>query len=163
MRSTVVSFTTNLDVVPRHGSGNSPQRHRGHRANFPFFPDRETTIGQKNGALRAPHLHLKTISANHSRTEVPLAEGDGIFPWPSSPRQGNNTILCGLRVCGEQKEYQQSLAPHWHCSELSEKAFYSIVHSSYNDTCPPRDIYHGNLKRMDPHFSPLQMSSSNGN
>jgi hypothetical protein len=58
----------------------------------------QATIGQKNAALRAPYLHLKAISANHSWTEVPLAEGDDIFPWPSSPGQGNNTILCGLRV-----------------------------------------------------------------
>ena len=67
-------------------------------------------IGQKNAALRALYLHLKTISGNHSWTEVPLAEGDGIFPWPSpapyneeyialgSPGQGNNTALCGLCV-----------------------------------------------------------------
>jgi len=63
-----------------------------------FLPDREMPIGQKNAALRAPQLHLKATSRNASWTEVPLAEGDGMFPWPSSPGQGNNTILCVL--CG---------------------------------------------------------------
>ncbi|UCG65953.1 MAG: hypothetical protein JSW12_02570, partial [Deltaproteobacteria bacterium] len=27
-----------------------------------------------------------------------FAEGDGIFPWPSSPGQGNNNLLCDLCV-----------------------------------------------------------------
>jgi hypothetical protein len=58
----------------------------------------QVPIGQENAALRAPQLHLKATSRNGSWTEVPLAEGDGMFPWPSSPGQGNNPILCVL--CG---------------------------------------------------------------
>ncbi len=63
-----------------------------------FLPDRETTIGQKSAALRARQLQLKATSGNGSWTEVPLGEGDGMFPWPSSPGQGNSIILYVLCV-----------------------------------------------------------------
>jgi len=48
----------------------------------------------------------EALYGNQSCTEVPFAEGDGIFPWPllapcnakhialGSPGQGNNNLLC---------------------------------------------------------------------
>ena len=70
----------------------SPQRHREHRANF-FLPDRETTIGQKNAALRAVLLKSAAISAVDcvSSKEIP-PKAEALSPGRRLPARGRYTL-----------------------------------------------------------------------
>jgi hypothetical protein len=62
-----------------------------------FLPDRETAIGQEIAALRARSSNRVVASCQWlNQGPRAFAAGEGSFPWPSSPGQGKNNILCVL-------------------------------------------------------------------
>jgi hypothetical protein len=62
-----------------------------------FSPDRETTaIGQEIAALRARSSNPVVSCQGLEPGSRASATGGGSFPWPSSPGQGKNNILCVL-------------------------------------------------------------------
>ena len=82
-----------------HGlEGRTFSNHRdteGTEANL-VLPDRETTIGQTNPALRAVFTQAKAASRSVLQSPKALAAGAGFFPWPPSPGQGKNKTLRDL-------------------------------------------------------------------
>jgi hypothetical protein len=61
-----------------------------------FLPDRETAIGQEIAALRARSSTPVALCQRLEPGQRAFAAGGGSFPWPSSPGQGKNNILCVL-------------------------------------------------------------------
>ncbi|MGD8694397.1 MAG: hypothetical protein PVI74_11140, partial [Syntrophobacterales bacterium] len=61
-----------------------------------FLPDRETAIGQEIAALRARSSNRVASGQRLDPGSRAFAAGEGSFPWPSSPGQGKNNILCVL-------------------------------------------------------------------
>ena len=80
-----------LDFLVNHRDTESTERNL-------VLPHRETAIGQKNAALRAVSLQTATVPRAMFCSRRSSAEGGGTFPWPSSPGQGKNHLLCDLCV-----------------------------------------------------------------